>query len=100
MVITPSEASSRFAGALTTAEDAICDLQDLTWHLDRGALVTTYLSTPDTRYSFIPPTMIHLDDGEPLLDRPADVGVFWSITNSIVANKKRLDSDLFLRLTE
>lgn len=96
MVVQPTAGAANFVNALASnVRRSISNPQNMTWHLDQAALAVTYLSEDTVKYSFIPDSIVHLGSGEPIPGRPADVGIFWSITNSIPENLKKIETATF-----
>ena len=91
MVLSPTEEGRRFAEKLRgNIEHALATPGRLLWHLDQAALAKSYFSKPGIKCTTIPRHMLHLADGE-----PGEQAIFWSITNSITANEKKLDAPSF-----
>lgn len=96
MVVQPTAGAREFVNALASnVRRSMSDPRNMTWHLDQAALAVTYLSEDRIKYSYIPHSIVHLGSGEPMPDRPADIGIFWSITNSIPENLKKIETGTF-----
>lgn len=99
MVVRPTDGGAKFVTELESyIKASISNPVNLTWHLDQAALAITYLSNEGIEYGYIPASMVHLEPGEPNSDRPFDVGIFWSITNSIAENLKKVETASFSQL--
>lgn len=100
LLIMPTKGGSWFCRRLVQdIENAFSHPERLTWHLDQAALAMAHLMFPSVKYGFLPPSMIHLTEGEPAPGRPADAGILWSITNSIAGNMGKLDTPTFKSLS-
>lgn len=99
MVVRPTDGGAKFVTDLESyIKTSISNPVNLTWHLDQAALAITYLASESIEYGYIPASMVHLEPGEPNSDRPFDVGIFWSITNSIAENLKKVETASFSQL--
>lgn len=99
LLIMPTKGGDWFCSRLEQdIANAFSHPDRLIWHLDQAALAMAHLMFPSVRYGFLPPSMIHLTDGEPDPDRPVGTGILWSITNSIASNMDKLDTPAFKRL--
>ncbi|MFM0380147.1 hypothetical protein PQQ72_24375 [Paraburkholderia strydomiana] len=99
LLVAPTSNGMEFARKLASnIQRAAGSVANLVWHLDQAALAIVYLENPQINYGFIPPSVVHLTDGEPPRDRGPEVGIFWSITNSIAANLNKLKTESFKEL--
>lgn len=100
LLAAPTSHGMEFAQKLASSiQTAATNVENLVWHLDQAALAIIYLDNPHINYGFIPPSMVHLTDGEPPRNRRPDVGIFWSITNSIASNLNKLKTESFTELS-
>lgn len=96
LVVSPTEKGRQFARQLqSNLAYAVISPGQMLWHVDQAALVKTHFSLPSVDYGFIPLKMLHLGGGEPAAKRPANEGMFWSITNSVTSNMSKLDLPSF-----
>lgn len=100
LVASPTENGREFARQLRRKVAYAVNIPaQMVWHLDQAALAMTHAGLRTVDYGYIPTKMLHLAGGEPVRGRPADEGIFWSITNSLSANLGKLDLPSFQRFS-